>query len=58
MPTHAMSENAHSLTVHLLKVLENCVRELGRNVAIHPISFRPRGLCSVEVEPSAGAEIV
>ena len=58
MPTHAVSENADSLAVHLLEVVEDGLRELGRNVAIHLIAFRPRGLCGVEVKACAGTEIV
>ena len=57
MPTHTMSKNANPTPIHLLEVLKNSLRQFGRDIAVHFVSFRPRFLGSVDVEASPAAEI-
>ena len=58
MPTHTMSKDTNPLPINLLKVLEDRLRQLGRDVAIHLIPFTPRFLRSIKVKACAGAEVV
>ena len=58
MPAHTMPKDTNPLAIHLLEVLKHRLRQLGRDVAIHLIPFRPRLFCRIDVEACAGAEVV
>ena len=58
MPAHAMAKDTDPLAVHLSVVFEDGFGELGRDVAVHLVTFVPGGFGCVEVEAGAGAEVV
>ena len=58
MAPHAVAEDADAVRVHLLEVFEDGPRQLRRDVAVHFVSLAPRGLCRVDVETRAAAEVV
>jgi len=58
VPTHTVSHYANSFAVNLGEVGEDGLRELGGDVAVHFVAFRPGFFCRVDVEACAGAEVV
>ena len=58
MPAHAVTEDTHSLRIHLFETVENGLWQFRRDVAVHFISLVPRGFRSVDVETRAASEVV
>lgn len=58
MSTHAVPEDADPRAVDLRERGEDCLRELGGDVAVHFVTVGPRLLGCVKVETGAGAEVV
>lgn len=58
MSAHAVPEDADSRAVDLRERGEDCLRELGSDVAVHLVAIGPRLLRCVYVETGAGAKVV
>lgn len=54
---HTMSRNANPTLVQLRKRLKDRLGEFLGDVGVHVIALVIRGLCRVDVEASAGAEV-
>ena len=58
MSTHTVSENAHPLTINLFVILKHRLWQLGRDIAVHFIAFRPWFFGGIDVETGTGAKII
>lgn len=58
MSPHTMPRNADPARIQLLKLGEQRLRQLLRDIAVHLISLTPRLPRRIDVEARAGPEIV
>lgn len=58
MSTHTMTSNTHPPSIELGKRCKNSLGQFLGHVRVHVIAIVVGGLCSVDVEARAGAEVV
>lgn len=58
VPAHAVPEDTDAVRIHLFEVVEDGPGQFRVDVAVHLISFVPRGFGRVDVESRATAEVV